>query len=207
MRRRASRSRAPRSTSGTPTRAGSTQASARARARRRSCAASSGPTERAPRPSRRSIPAGTTGRTVHVHVKVHLGGNVVHTGQLFFPDRITDQVYPAVALQPAGRPRRAQRDRLDLPERRLEEPRQPAQAGSGLRRDRDDGRPPVLMAGARRLRSVMARVDVTRYVRPACAPDRFRKKTPSPSMSTSSTSSRRDSRNSSTAFAQPTNIP
>ena len=33
------------------------------------------------------------GRTVHIHVKVHLGGNVLHTGQLFFPDRITDAVY------------------------------------------------------------------------------------------------------------------
>jgi protocatechuate 3,4-dioxygenase beta subunit len=25
------------------------------------------------------------GRTVHIHVKVHIGGNVVHTGQIFFP--------------------------------------------------------------------------------------------------------------------------
>lgn len=33
------------------------------------------------------------GRTVHVHVKVHLGGSVVHTGQLFFPDALTDRVY------------------------------------------------------------------------------------------------------------------
>jgi protocatechuate 3,4-dioxygenase beta subunit len=33
------------------------------------------------------------GRTVHVHVKVHLGGNVVHTGQLYFPDTLTDAVY------------------------------------------------------------------------------------------------------------------
>src|SRR5437773_8109162 len=30
------------------------------------------------------------GRTVHIHVKVHLGGNVVHTGQLYFPDAMTD---------------------------------------------------------------------------------------------------------------------
>ena len=29
------------------------------------------------------------GRTVHIHVKVHVGGNVVHTGQLFFPDTLT----------------------------------------------------------------------------------------------------------------------
>jgi protocatechuate 3,4-dioxygenase beta subunit len=33
------------------------------------------------------------GRTVHIHVKVHLGGNVVHTGQLYFPEGITDAVY------------------------------------------------------------------------------------------------------------------
>jgi protocatechuate 3,4-dioxygenase beta subunit len=33
------------------------------------------------------------GRTVHIHVKVHLGGNVVHTGQLYFPDTITDRLF------------------------------------------------------------------------------------------------------------------
>ena len=33
------------------------------------------------------------GSTVHVHVKVHADGTVVHTGQLYFPDRITDAVY------------------------------------------------------------------------------------------------------------------
>ncbi len=38
-------------------------------------------------------PGWYTGRTVHVHVKVHVGGSVVHTGQLFFPDALTDQVY------------------------------------------------------------------------------------------------------------------
>ncbi|GIU94971.1 MAG: hypothetical protein KatS3mg012_1428 [Gaiellaceae bacterium] len=33
------------------------------------------------------------GRTPHIHVKVALGGDVVHTGQLYFPDRVTDAVY------------------------------------------------------------------------------------------------------------------
>jgi protocatechuate 3,4-dioxygenase beta subunit len=33
------------------------------------------------------------GRTVHIHVKVHVGGRVVHTGQLYFPDARTDAVY------------------------------------------------------------------------------------------------------------------
>ena len=33
------------------------------------------------------------GRTVHVHVKVHVSGNVVHTGQLYFADAVTDAAY------------------------------------------------------------------------------------------------------------------
>jgi protocatechuate 3,4-dioxygenase beta subunit len=33
------------------------------------------------------------GRAVHIHVKVHVHGNVVHTGQLFFPAGVTDAVY------------------------------------------------------------------------------------------------------------------
>jgi protocatechuate 3,4-dioxygenase beta subunit len=33
------------------------------------------------------------GRTVHIHVMVHIGGNVVHTGQLYFADALTDTVY------------------------------------------------------------------------------------------------------------------
>jgi protocatechuate 3,4-dioxygenase beta subunit len=38
-------------------------------------------------------PGWYTGRTVHIHVLVHIGGNVVHTGQLYFPDALTDTVY------------------------------------------------------------------------------------------------------------------
>ena len=33
------------------------------------------------------------GRTVHIHTMVHMGGNVVHTGQLYFSDAVTDAVY------------------------------------------------------------------------------------------------------------------
>jgi protocatechuate 3,4-dioxygenase beta subunit len=33
------------------------------------------------------------GRAVHIHMKVHVGGSVVHTGQLFFDDNLTDTVY------------------------------------------------------------------------------------------------------------------
>jgi protocatechuate 3,4-dioxygenase beta subunit len=33
------------------------------------------------------------GRTVHIHVVVHVGGSIVHTGQLYFDDTLTDKVY------------------------------------------------------------------------------------------------------------------
>ena len=33
------------------------------------------------------------GRAVHIHLKVHIGGSVVHKGQLFFPEAMTDVVY------------------------------------------------------------------------------------------------------------------
>jgi protocatechuate 3,4-dioxygenase beta subunit len=38
-------------------------------------------------------PGWYAGRTAHIHVKVHAGGNVVHTGHLYFPDTVTDAVY------------------------------------------------------------------------------------------------------------------
>ena len=37
-------------------------------------------------------------------MKVHVGGNVVHTGQLFFPDALTDQVYKATPYRARGNP-------------------------------------------------------------------------------------------------------
>ncbi len=33
------------------------------------------------------------GRTVHIHVKVHVASNVLHTGQLYFSDSLTDKVF------------------------------------------------------------------------------------------------------------------
>ena len=33
------------------------------------------------------------GRTTHIHVKVHTGGHVSHTGQLFFADAVSTKVY------------------------------------------------------------------------------------------------------------------
>ena len=51
------------------------------------------------------------GRTVHVHVLVHVGGNVVHTGQLYFPDTLTDAVYRRAPY--ARRPNRSTRNAAD----------------------------------------------------------------------------------------------
>jgi protocatechuate 3,4-dioxygenase beta subunit len=51
------------------------------------------------------------GRTVHIHVKVHLGGNVIHTGQLFFSDRLTDAVYRKTPY--SRRPNRDTRNATD----------------------------------------------------------------------------------------------
>jgi len=45
------------------------------------------------------------GRAVHVHVTVHVGGNEVHTGQLYFTDSLTDAVYKRAPYA-----RRANRD-------------------------------------------------------------------------------------------------
>ncbi|HEX7310929.1 MAG TPA: intradiol ring-cleavage dioxygenase [Gaiellaceae bacterium] len=52
------------------------------------------------------------GRTVHIHVKIHVGGNVVHTGQLYFPDTLTDKVYRKAPYK--SRPGRTTRNSNDF---------------------------------------------------------------------------------------------
>jgi len=56
-------------------------------------------------------PGWYTGRTVHIHVKVHVGGRVVHTGQLYFPDKLTDAVYRKAPY--SSRPGRNTRNATD----------------------------------------------------------------------------------------------
>jgi protocatechuate 3,4-dioxygenase beta subunit len=51
------------------------------------------------------------GRTVHIHTMVHTGGNVVHTGQLYFSDAVTDTVYRRSPY--SGRPSRTTRNAQD----------------------------------------------------------------------------------------------
>ena len=42
------------------------------------------------------------GRTPHIHVKVHVGGDTVHTGQLFFRDATSDRVYATANYRAHG---------------------------------------------------------------------------------------------------------
>ena len=115
-------------------------------------------TRRASRSSGRSTPAGTRGRTVHIHVMVHIGGNVVHTGQLYFPDALTDTVYRRApySRRPSRTTRNAadsiyrnggRRSTLKLDEERLR-----------LRRHDHDGRPavvePAMVSAAERERTL-----------------------------------------------------
>jgi protocatechuate 3,4-dioxygenase beta subunit len=47
------------------------------------------------------------GRTPHIHLKVHVGGDEVHTGQIFFPDAVSRLVYrsaPYASRGPADQP-------------------------------------------------------------------------------------------------------
>jgi len=41
---------------------------------------------------------------VHIHCKVHAGGNDVHTGQLYFPDDLTDDVFARDPYAARGAP-------------------------------------------------------------------------------------------------------
>ena len=56
-------------------------------------------------------PGWYSGRTVHIHVMVHVGGNVVHTGQLYFADILTDTVYKRSPYK--RRPSRTTRNAAD----------------------------------------------------------------------------------------------
>jgi protocatechuate 3,4-dioxygenase beta subunit len=56
-------------------------------------------------------PGWYAGRTVHIHVKVHVRGNVVHTGQLYFPDAVTDAAYRRTPY--SSRPNRGVRNATD----------------------------------------------------------------------------------------------
>jgi protocatechuate 3,4-dioxygenase beta subunit len=54
------------------------------------------------------------GRAVHIHVKVHLGTDETHTGQLFFEDDVTDAIYATEPYSARGEPEHSQPGRRDL---------------------------------------------------------------------------------------------
>jgi protocatechuate 3,4-dioxygenase beta subunit len=87
-----------------------TPASGPAAAAARSCAASRRP-PRGIATFRTVYPGWHPGRSVHIHVKVHVRGNVVHTGQLFFSDTLTDRVYRSAPY--SKRPSRTTRNAND----------------------------------------------------------------------------------------------
>jgi protocatechuate 3,4-dioxygenase beta subunit len=49
-------------------------------------------------------PGWYSGRTPHIHLKVHAGGDVVHTGQLFFSEAVTAAVYRRAPYRSHGQP-------------------------------------------------------------------------------------------------------
>jgi len=48
------------------------------------------------------FPGWYRGRTPHIHMKAHVGGKVVHTGQVFFNERITAAVYRTAPYRSRG---------------------------------------------------------------------------------------------------------
>lgn len=54
-------------------------------------------------------PGWYAGRAVHIHMKVHVGGATVHTGQLFFDDAFSDKLFASTAPYNT----RGQRDTLN----------------------------------------------------------------------------------------------
>jgi protocatechuate 3,4-dioxygenase beta subunit len=78
-------------------------------------------------------PGWYNGRTVHIHVMVHVGGNIVHTGQLFFDDAITDEAYKAAPYNKRGaRDRRNASDGI-YQNGGLASTLKPAPSGSGFK--------------------------------------------------------------------------
>ena len=91
-------------------------------------------------------PGWYSGRTVHIHVQVSLGGNVLHTGQLFFPESLTDAVYRRAPYN--RRPSRDTRNATDSIFRNGGSPldAQAREERDGLRRPHHDGSQPLVAA-------------------------------------------------------------
>ena len=137
--RRASRSRAPRSTSGIATPIG-TYAAATHKTFLRGIQKTDA---KGVATFKTIYPGWYQGRTVHIHVKVSLGGNVVHTGQLYFPRLHHRQGLHAVAVQIAAGTYDAQPRRLDLSQRRQPLDAEAEEGGERLHGLDHHGRPEI----------------------------------------------------------------
>jgi protocatechuate 3,4-dioxygenase beta subunit len=50
------------------------------------------------------VPGWYAGRTPHIHLKVHVGGQVIHTGQIFFSEKTLAEVYKVAPYSSHGQP-------------------------------------------------------------------------------------------------------
>ncbi len=91
-------------------------------------------------------PGWYSGRTVHIHVRVSMGGSVVHTGQLFFPESLTDAVYRRAPYN--RRPSRDTRNATDSIYRNggSRSMLKLTKSGTALRRPHHDGSQPLVAA-------------------------------------------------------------
>ena len=149
-RRAASRSRARRSRSGTATRAACTPRPA-AEADERFLRGIQRTDAKGVAIFSTLYPGWYQGRTVHIHTMVHIGGNVVHTGQLYFSDAVTDVVYRRSPVQPAPEPDHAQRRGQHLPQRRQALDPEVGEERDCLRRLDHDGRAAFVAVASRRV--------------------------------------------------------
>ena len=96
-------------------RTGSAVAPRRRRTRSASCAATSARLRRARPASTHDLPRLVPGRTPHIHLKVHVGGNEVHTGQVFFPEaRSAPAVYRTTRYRSRGQADTSNSEDCDL---------------------------------------------------------------------------------------------
>ena len=83
------------------------------------------------------------GRTVHIHVKVHVAGNVVHTGQLYFPDSLTDRVFRRKPYSRRGKRTTRNANDFVFAQGGRRSMLAPARRRQRLRRQHHDGRQPL----------------------------------------------------------------
>jgi protocatechuate 3,4-dioxygenase beta subunit len=91
-------------------------------------------------------PGWYSGRTTHIHVKVHVGGNEVHTGQLYFADATSAAVYRSRSpYRSRGQKDHAERCRQRLRVRRAAVDAAAGEERLGLRRAACAGRTDVTL--------------------------------------------------------------